>query len=155
MDIEIKNMLISDLENIKKNLTTDFDDFWTYDVFKDELLSKNSKYIIGLIDSEIVGFAGVKIVDDQADIMNIVVKKSCRKKGIGFILLNELINICTNLNVSSIFLEVNENNLPAISLYKKIGFEQVGYRKNYYHNDSGILFSFNIKYAFPNKTMES
>lgn len=144
MDIEIKNMSINDLEKVKNTLNSSFDDFWSYDILKDELSSENSKYIIALNNCEIVGFAGVKIVADQADIMNIVVKKSFRKKGIGYLLLNNLISICIELKVNSIFLEVDENNLPAISLYEKLGFERVGIRKNYYNNHNGFLYCLNI-----------
>ena len=76
MNIEIKNMDIEDLENIKNILESNFDNFWNYNILKEELLSDNSHYIIAIIDSEIVGFAGVKVVAGQADIMNVVTKKS-------------------------------------------------------------------------------
>ena len=58
-----------------------FDDFWNYNILKDELLAENSKYIIALSNNEIVGFAGIKILLDEADIMNIVTKKIYKKQG--------------------------------------------------------------------------
>ena len=122
-------MKINDLENIKDILLTDFDNFWTYNILKDELESDNSKYIIATLNSEIVGFAGIKIAGDQADVMNIVTKKTYRRKGIGTLLLNSLISICKDLNLTSIFLEVNQNNYPAIILYESIGFKKIGIRK--------------------------
>ena len=145
MDINIKNMNIEDLENIKEILTTDFDDFWNYSTLKEELKSDNSKYIIATLNSEIVGFAGIKIAGDQADIMNIVTKKSFRKKGIGTLLLNSLISICKDLNLSSIFLEVNQSNYPAILLYESFGFKKIGIRKNYYKNNDGFVYFKTIK----------
>ena len=132
-------MKLEDLDCIKNILLTDFDDFWNYDIFKTELESKNSKYIIAKMGNEIVGFAGVKVVLEQADIMNIVTKKNCRNKGIGSLLLKSLIDICKDLNVSSIMLEVDENNLSAIHLYKNFGFEILNTRKNYYGINSALI----------------
>ena len=139
MDIQILDMNLSDLNCIKNILSTEFDDFWNYDILKNELKSENSKYIVAKTNDEIVGFAGVKIVMEQADIMNIVTKKSYRNHGIGSLLLKNLIDICKESRVSSIMLEVNEENLPAIHLYKSFGFETLSIRKNYYKNNSAII----------------
>ena len=137
--IEIYKMSLNDLENIKEFLITDFDDFWNYSILKDELSNANSYYLVAKSDDEILGFAGIKYVLNDADIMNIVVKKSKRKSGIGSLLLKNIIELCKKLNVSTLFLEVNEKNLPAISLYKKFGFEEVGFRKNYYKENNAIV----------------
>ena len=137
--IEVYKMSLTDLENIKEILISDFDDFWNYSILKDELSSTNSYYLVAKSDNEILGFAGIKYVLNDADIMNIVVKKSKRKSGIGSLLLKNIIELCKKLNVSTLFLEVNEKNLPAISLYKKFGFEEVGFRKNYYKENNAIV----------------
>lgn len=146
-EVQITEMSLFDLENIKDILISDFDDFWNYNILKEELESSNSKYIIAKTnDGEIIGFAGIKIILDNADIMNIVVKKSWRKQGVGNLLLNNLISLCKELNLVSLSLEVNEDNLPAIHLYEKVGFKQVGLRKNYYYNNDGVIMKYIIKY---------
>ena len=137
--IEVYKMSLNDLESIKEILVSDFDDFWNYSILKDELSNANSYYLVAKLDNEILGFAGIKYVLNDADIMNIVVKKSKRKSGIGSLLLKNIIELCKKLNVSTLFLEVNEKNLPAISLYKKFGFEEVGFRKNYYKENNAIV----------------
>ncbi len=143
--IDIQEMSLNDLEKIKDILISDFDDFWNYNILKEELESPNSKYIIAKTnDSEIIGFTGIKVLVDNADIMNIVVKKSWRNQGVGNLLLNNLISICKDLNLLSLSLEVNEDNLPAIHLYEKVGFKQVGLRKNYYQDKNGIVMSYKI-----------
>lgn len=95
MDIKIEKMSLRDLENIKEILTIEFDDFWNYNILKEELNSSNSYYIVAKseneLENEIVGFAGMKVVIDQSDIMNIVTKKAYRNQGIGTILLKNLI----------------------------------------------------------------
>jgi len=141
MNIKIKEMTIHDLKNIKNILNSDFDDFWNYNIIKEELESDNSKYIIALYNDEIVGFAGIKITLDTADIMNIVTKKSFRNNGIGSLLLKNLITISKKLNLNTITLEVNENNISAIHLYEKSGFQNLGIRKNYYKNENAIIMT--------------
>ena len=144
-EIDIQEMSLNHLEKIKDILISDFDDFWNYNILKEELESPNSKYIIAKTnDGEIIGFTGIKVLVDNADIMNIVVKKSWRNQGVGNLLLNNLISICKDLNLLSLSLEVNEDNLPAIHLYEKVGFKQVGLRKNYYQDKNGIVMSYKI-----------
>ena len=77
-NFDIDFMKLDDLENIKDTLESEFDDFWNYNVFKSELENSNSTYFVVKCDGEIVGFAGVLVVLDEADITNIVVKKSFR-----------------------------------------------------------------------------
>ena len=82
MNIKIEAMTLEDLEIIKDSLISDYDNFWNYNIFKEELQNNNSKYLVAKIYNEIVGFAGIKIILDSADIMNIVTKKTFRNKGI-------------------------------------------------------------------------
>lgn len=132
-------MNMFDLEEIKDILVSDFDDFWTYSILKDELNCSSSHYIVAKLNNEIVGFCGIKIVLDSADIMNIVVKKDFRNLGIGTALLNEIITLCLSLNLSSITLEVRKDNEYAISLYKNFDFETLGVRKKYYNGIDGFI----------------
>ncbi len=145
MDIKISQMNLSDFNNIKDILTTEFDNFWSKNILNDELLNPHSKYIVAKLKNEIVGFAGLKIIFDEADIMNIVVKKSYRKNGIGTLLLKNLINIANNLNLNILTLEVNEKNLNAIHLYECFNFEKIGTRKNYYKNNTAIIMQKQLK----------
>ena len=139
MNIEIEKMNLSDLKTIKDILITDFDDFWNYNILKEELQNENSSYIVAKLGCEVVGFAGMKIVIDEADIMNIVTKKCYRNQGIGSLLLENLITMSHKLNLNSINLEVNEANAEAIHLYKKFEFQEIGIRKNYYNDKNAII----------------
>lgn len=141
--IEISTMMLNDLEQIKENLQTDFDDFWNFEIFKEELANNNSMYLVLRYENEIVSFCGIKIILDEADIMNIVTKKNKRNQGFAKFLLNELITIAEEQNCKTITLEVDENNLPAIKLYKDFKFKEVGKRKNYYKNgNTAILMTY-------------
>lgn len=141
--IEASTMTLNDLEQIKENLQTDFDDFWNFEIFKEELANTNSMYLVLRYENEIVSFGGIKIILDEADIMNIVTKKDKRNQGFAKFLLNELITIAEEQNCKTITLEVDENNLPAIKLYKDFEFKEVGKRKNYYKNgNTAILMTY-------------
>ena len=71
--------------------------------------------------------------------MNIVTKKTFRNKGIGSMILEELIDLSKSINLKSINLEVNELNLPAIHLYSKFNFKTIGIRNKYYDNTYNAL----------------
>jgi [ribosomal protein S18]-alanine N-acetyltransferase len=147
MDFKIDKMSLEDLISIKDILTTEFDDFWNYEILKSELESTNSYFFVAKnISGEIVGFAGIKIILDEADIMNIVIKKDFRNNGIGSLLLDYLISYSKSINLKTITLEVNEINIPAIKLYEKFGFEKLGIRKKYYNGENdAIIMSKKIK----------
>lgn len=142
---DIAKMTLYDLNNIKDNLISDFDDFWNYSVFKSELESDSSHYLVVKDNSKIIGFAGIKVTVPDCDIMNIVVKKDFRNQGIGSLLLKELINLSKSLNVKNLFLEVNERNTPAILLYNKFGFKKISTRKNYYKDNNAIVMKLDLE----------
>ena len=142
-NLEITLMNMSDLELIKDILLSDFDEFWNYSTLKSELLNPNSKYIVTKKNNKILGFAGIWKSVDDVHITNIVVNKNFRNQRIGSIMLSKLIELATlEQNISSITLEVNSNNTPAIKLYEKFGFKVVGLRKKYYNNaDDAIIYT--------------
>ena len=141
-NIEVGQMSNDDLLNLKDSLLNEFDDFWTYNILEQEFNNENTTYIVAKDDNLVVGFAGILVIMDEANIMNIVTKKDKRKLGIGSLLLEKLIEISKLKKLASITLEVNEKNIPAINLYKKYNFQQVGIRKKYYDNtDAAILMT--------------
>ena len=140
--MQILEMNLDDFEQIKDCLQEDFDEFWTPNILKSELESSNSKYIVAKENDNIVGFAGIIISVDDTEITNIVTKKTERKKGIGTLLLDKLIEMTKKENWDKISLEVNENNIEAKNLYIKNGFEIVGRRKRYYNGiDDAIIMT--------------
>ena len=145
MKIEINSLTLDDINCISENFSNDFDKFWSINILKEDFNSESSKYIVAKVDDKVVGIAGVKLILDEANIMNIITKVDKRNLGIGSFLLENLINLCKKNNCNSIFLEVNENNLPAIHLYDKFKFNRIGFRKKYYNNkDNAILMELKL-----------
>ena len=131
--MEIVTMILDDLEQMKDTLYSDFDNFWSYNILKQEIENKNTTYIVAKENNEVVGFAGISTCLDEATLNNIVVKKSCRGRGIGGELLESLIDLCGDLHMRTFTLEVDTENAPAIHLYEKFGFKNLGIRKKYYN----------------------
>lgn len=130
MKIEIEKMTLAHLALIDLH---QFDDFWNENMLKEELSSPSSFYIIAKLEDNIVGFAGINLVLDEAHLANIVVKKEMRRRKIGSRLLESLLKTAQDL-AKSITLEVNANNPIAIHLYEKYGFAKVGRRTKYYEH---------------------
>lgn len=144
--MEIRNMSVFDLEKIKDVLFSEFDDFWTYNIFKEELKNPNSQYFVAQIDNEIVGFAGILKILDEIHITNIVTKISNRHTGIASSLLKKLITVSNLECATLITLEVNELNTNAINLYEKFNFKKLGLRKNYYgQNRNALIMTLYLK----------
>ncbi len=135
----IEKMTLTDFENIKDILQSDFDEFWNANILKSELENENSKYIVAKENDHIVGFAGIIITPIDVEITNIVTKKSNRKNGIGKRLLDKLIQMAKKINSKTISLEVNEKNDIAIHLYESYGFEKIGLRKKYYNGEDNAI----------------
>ena len=144
MKINISNMNLKDLDEISNYLTDKFDDFWSYEIFKSELLCYNSTFFVARLNNKIVGFAGFKTIFDEAELMNIVVHKSARAKGIGTALLEHIILELKKQKIATLHLEVAKNNLPAIHLYENLGFKKVGTRKSYYNGIDAFLLDLNL-----------
>ncbi len=144
LPINIEPMTFADLGKIKNCLEADFDDLWNSEVLEDELQTETSKYIVAKTKDTniIVGFAGVKIVVDEAELMYIVTHKSYRHCGVASTMLTHIISMCKKDNIRKLNLEVNIKNTLAINLYKKYNLKEVGLRKKYYNNtDDALLMS--------------
>lgn len=144
MDIKIEKMDVKDLYEISQELETEFDNFWNLHIFEDELRNTNSSYIIAKSKNEIVGFAGIWRSVDDVHITNIVTRKKKRTLGIGSKLLESLIHLSTQEGFKEMTLEVANDNIQAINLYKKYHFIIVGERKNYYKNKTAIIMTLSL-----------
>jgi len=83
-------------------------------------------------ESKLLAFLVAHKIDTEWELENVVVAESARRRGIATLLLRELIIQVRAARGSSIFLEVRDSNQSARALYRKMGFEEVGLRKNYY-----------------------
>ena len=82
----------------------------------------------------IVGYMGLYVSFDEASVTNVAVSPNCRKKGYGEGLVVAAKEAVKAAGADKIFLEVRISNHPAISLYKKQGFKELGIRKKFYEH---------------------
>lgn len=87
------------------------------------------------LNHEIIGYLVVMQVVQQLELLNIVVSPAHQAKGLGKKLMQHLTDFALANRIHSTFLEVRRSNQTAIALYQKLGFEQVGVRKNYYPDE--------------------
>ena len=99
-------------------------------------LNNFNKVIGYYFDNKIVGFLDYSVMYEKIEINYIFVIEEYRKKGIAYNLIKYVID---NYDFENITLEVNINNISAINLYKKLGFNIIGIRKKYYNGVDGYL----------------
>jgi [ribosomal protein S18]-alanine N-acetyltransferase len=87
--------------------------------------------------ARLVGFVVLRTAADEAEVLTIAVRPGQRGRGIGRQLMEEALRRLYRDRIASCFLEVDGDNLPAIALYRALGFKQVGERKGYYDRPSG------------------
>lgn len=88
------------------------------------------------------GYVGVSWVLDEAEIGNICVHPDMRRHGFARALLTILISELQKRGIAQLFLEVDEENTGAISLYEKIGFECYSRRRGYYGKTDALLYRY-------------
>ncbi len=111
-----------------------FDQPWTENMFIPEVEDVNAVYTIGVRGDEVICYGGFHKVFDEAHITNIAVKSSERGKGLGKLLMSELLNRARLAGMNFATLEVNIKNTTAINMYMSFGFKVEGVRKRYYNN---------------------
>lgn len=79
-----------------------------------------------------IGFVMVRAAADEAEILTVAVAPAWRGRRVGRLMMDETIRRLYFMRVASLFLEVDEGNGPALSLYRRLGFREVGRRANYY-----------------------
>ena len=109
---------------------------WSIKNFKDSILAKHF-FKIFFFNENIVGFIVARLIQHECEILNVGVTKTMQKKQVASKLMDELIGECNNKNIKHIFLEVRTSNIPAINLYKKFYFNEIGVRPNYYLTSKG------------------
>jgi len=105
---------------------------WTEKLFVEGLRSPITTNLVLVEDGVVGAYAVFYIVEDEAHILNVAVRRNRRNKGLGFYLVTEVVRRAEQAGARFFFLEVRESNSAAQRLYGKAGFVTVGRRRNYY-----------------------
>ena len=105
---------------------------WSPAMFWNELAQRHH-YLVALDDDEVVGYAGLSVVDkDESWVQNIAVRRDVQKRGVGRALLEALLAEAARRGARRTLLEVAVDNAPAQHLYATYDFEPIGIRRGYY-----------------------
>ncbi|UXN03951.1 ribosomal protein S18-alanine N-acetyltransferase [Bartonella sp. HY406] len=139
-NMDIAPLTLDDVEALHRLHAGAFFETWDENAFHNFLQDST---IFGLSarpikePNNMVAFVLARLVADEAEILSIAVDKEHRGDGIGQKLMHALLRHFYHHRVESAFLEVDENNIAAITLYKKFSFEEVGRRAGYYRSPDG------------------
>lgn len=138
--LQIRHMMLEDvpavfdLEQISFKKSS-----WTIDAFYYELEQNHfAHYFVVEFEDKIIGYLGLWIVVDQAQITTVAIDPDYRDYGLGQLLLKYVINFVSSI-ATVMSLEVREDNYVAQHVYQKLGFEYGGKRKNYYGDGEDAL----------------
>ncbi|MDE2422543.1 MAG: ribosomal protein S18-alanine N-acetyltransferase [Gammaproteobacteria bacterium] len=133
----IRSMLKSDIPSVAAiERQVEFHP-WSERQFQ-ESLDAGQRCTVMVDDGVVIGFCILQPVLDEANLLLMAIDPQYQGQGRGFALLEESIEQLGEHCVM-IFLEVRASNRPAISLYEKVGFHQMGVRKNYYPADRALF----------------
>ena len=133
----LRKMKSDDIPFVKETENLSFSNPWPESAFKGEVENPGVSfpYVIVLKGEErIVGHIIYWRIKEEVQISNIAIHPDFRGLGIGKKVMSTIMDKIKKEGVSYIFLEVRPSNNRAVALYKKLGFQKLGLRKNYYHN---------------------
>ena len=132
-DFELKRASLEDINDILtlESQGDEWDLSWNETAVRQSFDNPNYRCFLGRANGEVKALVAVMLVAGEAEILRVVVHRSVRLLGVATKMLNALIEEL-RVNCKTIFLEVNSLNFPAYSLYKKLGFSEVGRRADYY-----------------------
>jgi ribosomal-protein-alanine N-acetyltransferase len=118
----------------------DFTRPWSPAEFSDLI---DQQTVFGFVAREIgnkaglAGFVLARVVIDEGEILTVAVARAHRREGLGRELMDAVMRQLHSDRASHLLLEVDETNVPALTLYRRLGFREVGKRKNYYAGTTG------------------
>ncbi|WP_235357085.1 ribosomal protein S18-alanine N-acetyltransferase [Bacillus alveayuensis] len=131
--LRIRKMTIDDIDDVYKIELQSFRKPWPKHSFFQELTqNKFATYFVIEYKDNIAGYCGLWVVMDDAQITNIAILPDYRGQKLGEKLLIYVKDYAKELGAAQLTLEVRVSNYIAQNLYKKLGFEVIGLRKNYY-----------------------
>jgi [ribosomal protein S18]-alanine N-acetyltransferase len=135
-DYNMRPMLDVDLDAIMQIEPLIYSHPWTRGNFNDSLKAGHKAWVM-TSDDEIVGYAVIMIVLDEAHLLNMSIALPYQKQGLGRMLLLHLIDQAKTFRTENMFLEVRASNVSAIALYENVGFVEMSIRRGYYPANKG------------------
>ena len=128
-------MLGTDISAVAEIEAECFSDPYSFKSVSEIVCSEGAMCFCALSEGgELIAYFLGRLIAPEGELYRIAVKKEYRQRGIGYRLMDYSVKTSRGRGLESLFLEVRESNLPAISLYTAYGFKKVGLRKDYYRD---------------------
>ncbi|MDR3051531.1 MAG: ribosomal protein S18-alanine N-acetyltransferase [Oscillospiraceae bacterium] len=135
-DYTIRPMAARDIEEVAAMEQSIFAMPWSRASFERELNENPvARYLVLEEGGRVAAYGGVWLIIDEAHVTNIAVRPDVRGKGYGEAIARALMKLAGETCMYMITLEVRRSNAAAQALYRKLGFQDVGYRKRYYEDN--------------------
>lgn len=143
-DVRVRDMYLSDLDDIMRIETASFSTPWSRNQFQSELMENNfAAYLVLDFHGRVVSYGGMWIILDEAHVTNVAVHPDFRGYHLGERMMRGLMDRAKSVGCQRMTLEVRRSNVVAQNLYQKLGFIQLGVRRGYYsepHEDAFIMW---------------
>lgn len=134
MDFQLVPMDKSHLSQVAELEKQTFSPPWSQDSLESELYNTTVSMIVAETeDGTVLGYGVLGVILDEGCLEKLCVQPHLRRQGIGQAILSAFLRY-GEAHLALLTLEVRQSNAPAIALYEKLGFQEVGRRKNYYQS---------------------
>ncbi|NBD24433.1 ribosomal protein S18-alanine N-acetyltransferase [Paenibacillus glycinis] len=131
-----RSMTLEDVPTIVAIELESFATPWTQEAFVNELTNNHfARYMVMDYENDVIGYAGMWTIMDEAHVTNVAVREAYRGQGLGERLMTELQRTAVLFGARRMTLEVRVSNDIAQRLYAKLGFEPSGIRPGYYSDN--------------------
>jgi [ribosomal protein S18]-alanine N-acetyltransferase len=130
--VTMRRMRAADLPRVMQIELSTFSMPWSESTFRGLLRRSDSDLFVAELRGVVAGYSVFWAVTDQGELGNVAVAEEHRGRGIGRGLVDAVLERAAERGVHEVFLEVRRSNDCAQNLYRTLGFQQVGQRKNYY-----------------------
>lgn len=128
----LREMLVNDLDAVMEIENELFHMPWTKEGYFTFLTRNDAMFLVVEEKGMILGYCGLIMVLDEADVTNVAVRPDRQREGIGHFLVESMMRLASDQGIYMIHLEVRAGNETAIRLYERLGFQRDGLRKKYY-----------------------
>lgn len=132
----IRPMVASDVDAVMAIEERAYGFPWTEGIFRDCLRVGYCCWCYE-VDGDLKGYGVMSVAAGESHILNLTVNPEVHRQGVGTRLLKHFLQLARRHNADTVMLEVRPTNTGAIRLYEKLGFNEIGVRRNYYPAQSG------------------
>lgn len=134
--VKIRRAHLGDADGIYAVEVISFPTPWSRAAFTAELSDNDlAYYLIAERNGQIIGYAGMWIIVDEAHVTNVAITPEFRGQGVGILLMKALVEKAKEKGACRMTLEVRPTNAVAQQLYGKLGFVKKGIRRQYYSDN--------------------